>query len=85
MDSTKMKIARRDIKTDVMAFSNASKLFYPWEPWKKTDTEFTKDPTFYCISEEKKNYQYFLWKKVLVKEENDSDILMQEVDYWPNI
>lgn len=34
MDSTKMKIARRDIKTDVMAFSNASKLFYTWEPWK---------------------------------------------------
>ena len=49
LDSKKIKIARRDIETDVMAFSNPSKLFYPWEPWKKNDTEFTKDPTFYCI------------------------------------
>ena len=49
MDSTKIKTARRDIEEDVMAFSNASKIFYPWERWNKNDTEFTNDPTFYCI------------------------------------
>ena len=71
MDSTKMKIARRDIVTNVTAFqSNVQS-----KTTCRSDSEFAESPTFYCIPVSKSYYYFGIFaKKVCVNQQNDSDI-----------
>ena len=71
MDSTKMKIARRNIVTNVIAFQSNVQSERTW----RSDSEFTESPSFYWIPVSK-SYYYFrrFAKKVCVNQQNDSDI-----------
>ena len=71
MDSTKIKIARRDIVTNLIAFQSNVQSERTW----RSDSEFTENPTFYCIPVGKTYYCFLIFaKKVCVNQQNDRDI-----------